>query len=104
MADFIIAFLFIISFPVHLLVKARPGAFFKNVFSVLLLKKTWIGYAWSPAGLPPLKAGVLTSTGLPAVLNTLPDKSLHDADVEYAKTFSILNDLKMIWLNYKLLS
>ena len=71
---------------------------------MFLLKKTWIGYALPEKDLPSLRPGVLTSTGLPAFLNTLPDKSLRDADILYAKSFTILNDVKIIWLNYKLLS
>lgn len=104
MADVIIAFLFLVTFPLHFIIKARPLVFFKNVINVFLLKKTWIGYALSEKDLPPLKAGVLTSTGLPAFLNTLPDKSLQAADILYAKSFTIVNDVKIIWLNYKLLS
>jgi hypothetical protein len=104
MIDVVIAFSFIITFPIHFMIIPRPFRFFKNVFSVFLLKKTWIGYAMPNKNLPPLKEGILTSTGLPAYLNTLPDKSLCAADVLYAKKFSILNDVKVIWLNYKLLS
>jgi GT2 family glycosyltransferase len=104
MTDVTIAFLFIITFPLHLVIKSRPGRFFKNAFDVLLLQKTWIGYAIPEKDLPPLKPGVLTSTGLPVFLNTLPDKSLHDADILYARSFTILNDIEIIWLNYKLLS
>src|SRR4029077_5655219 len=104
MADVIIALLFLLSFPIHFIIKARPLGFFKNVIRVFFLKKTWIGYALPEKDLPPLKPGVLTSTGLPGFLNTLPDKSLHAADILYAKSFTILNDAKIIWLNYKLLS
>ena len=104
MADVIIAFLFLITFPLHFILKARPLVFFKNVIGVFLLKKTWIGYALPEKDLPPLKPGVLTSTGLPVFLNTLPDKSLRAADILYARTFTISNDAKIIWLNYRLLS
>ncbi|MEO8765216.1 MAG: glycosyltransferase [Ginsengibacter sp.] len=104
MADVIIAFLFLITFPVHFILKARPVAFFKNVISVFLLNKTWIGYAGAEKDLPSLKPGILTTTGLPASLNSLPDPSLHDADIFYARSFSTVNDAKIIWLNYKMLS
>lgn len=104
MTDVIIAFIFIASFPLHFLIKPRPFLFYKNVFSVLLLKKTWIGYAITEKKLPSLKPGILSTTGLPASLNTLPDNSLHAADISYAKNFTILNDIKTIWVNYKFLS
>jgi O-antigen biosynthesis protein len=104
LADFIIAILFLLTFPLHAIFKKRAFGFFKNVFSVLLLQKTWIGYALPEKELPPLKPGILTTTGLPRSLNTLPVQSLQAADILYAKTFSILNDVRIIWFNYKLLS
>jgi GT2 family glycosyltransferase len=104
LADVIIALFFLITFPVHLFIKSRPLLFFKNVFHVLFLRKTWIGYALPEKDLPVLKPCLLTTTGLPASLNTLPDKSLYTTDLFYAKNFHILNDIKMVWLNYKLLS
>ena len=104
LADVIIALFFLITFPVHLIIKSRPLLFFKNVFHVLFLRKTWIGYALLEKDLPVLKPGLLTTTGLPASLNTLPDESLYTTDLLYAKNFYILNDIKMVWLNYKLLS
>lgn len=104
LADVIIAFLFLITFPLHLIIKSRPLLFLENVLSVLFLEKTWIGYALQEKDLPGLKPGVLTTTGLPAALNTLPDKSLHATDTLYAKSFHILIDIKIVWLNYKLLS
>ncbi|MEP6950064.1 MAG: glycosyltransferase [Ginsengibacter sp.] len=104
LSDVSIALLFLITFPLHFILNARPLIFFKNVISVLLLKKTWIGYALPEKDLPLLKPGILTSTGLPGFLNTLPDKSLYAADILYVKSFTIVNDAKIIWLNYKLLS
>ncbi|MEO8412094.1 MAG: glycosyltransferase [Ginsengibacter sp.] len=104
LADIIIAFLFLISFPLHCIIKSRRLLFFKNVLSVLFLKKTWVGYALNEKNLPTLRPGILTTTGLPAAFNTLPDESLYKTDSLYAKNFYIFNDIKMVWLNYKLLS
>ncbi len=102
--DFFIALFFLLTFPVHFIIKKRPFVFFGNVLDVLLLKKTWIGYALQEKTLPSLKQGILTSTGLPAHLNTLSQKSLRAIDEHYAKCFNYINDLKLIWTNYKLLS
>ncbi|MEO6219175.1 MAG: hypothetical protein ABIO81_02020, partial [Ginsengibacter sp.] len=104
LADVFIAFLFLITFPVHFIIKSHPFTFFHNVFAVLLRRNTWIGYALDEKDLPPLKKGILTSTGLPASLNTLSQKNLRAADVLYAKGFHYLNDLKLVWFNYKFLS
>ncbi len=102
--DVTIAAILILTFPIHFIIKKRPLRFFQNVFSVLLCKKTWVGYALSREELPLLKPGVLTTTGLPAALNTLSEKSLHTSDSLYAKGFHVLNDIKIIWLNYHFLS
>lgn len=102
--DVSLALFFLITFPVHLIFKKHSLLFFKNVFDVLVLKKTWIGYAMDEKKLPLLKKGILTSTGLPASLNTLSPKSLQSSDELYAKNFNYINDLKLIWANYKLLS
>ncbi|MDQ6889717.1 MAG: glycosyltransferase family 2 protein [Bacteroidota bacterium] len=102
--DVIVSLFFIATFPAHLLIKRRPFVFFKNAFEVLFRKKTWIGYALEEKDLPPLKEGILTTTGFPSTLNTLSQKRLHAVDLLYAKEFRYNLDLELIWLNYKFLS
>ena len=104
LADVLISSGFLITFPIHVIRKKSPIHFFGNVVSVLFLKKTWVGYAIEEKELPPIKPGILTTTGLPAFLNTLPEENLRNADLLYAKNFSLINDIKMIWLNNRLIS
>ena len=101
--DVIIAFLFLLSFPIQLLLQKRTGSFFINVFDVLFEKKTWIGYAGSADHLPFIKKGILTSTSLPASLNELPKESLDNSDEWYALGYSAAVDLQKIWRGYKYL-
>ena len=102
--DIALAFFFLATFPFHFIFKKKPLLFFKHTFAVLLRKKTWIGYALDEKDLPPLKKGILTSTGLPASLNTLSQKNLRAADILYAKEFQYRKDLRLVWSNYRLLS
>ncbi len=102
--DVALAIFFLATFPFHLIFKKHPLLFFQNISGVLFRKKTWIGYALEEKDLPPLKNGILTSTGLPASLNTLSQKNLRAADILYAKEFQYLNDLRLVWSNYRLLS
>jgi hypothetical protein len=104
LSDFIIALFFLITFPFHIVAKSKPLHFYKNVFKVVFQKKTWIGYSLPENQLSPLKPGILTTTGLPAALNTLPDESLRTTDKIYRKNFHILTDIKIVSLNYKFLS
>jgi O-antigen biosynthesis protein len=101
--DAAVAIIFLLSFPVHLVLQKKPLRFFKNVFTVLLMQKTWIGYA-AAGKLPVIKNGVLTSTTLPAQLNDLPVESLLLSDEWYATYYSAATDLKKIIRGYKYLS
>ncbi len=102
--DVIAAVVFILSFPVHLVLQKKPLQFFKNTFSVLFRKKTWIGYALLPNNkLPPIKKGILTSTALPQRVNDLPEESLLLSDEWYATYYSATTDLKKIVRGYKYL-
>lgn len=101
--DTIVSALFIISFPFHLILQKKPFRFYKNVFAVLLGKKTWVGYASAANELPPLRQGIITSTALPVQLNELPEESLNKADEWYAVSYSVLVDLRKLRNGYKLL-
>ncbi|MEP6585045.1 MAG: glycosyltransferase [Ginsengibacter sp.] len=104
LTDVTLAFFFLLTFPFHLILKKHPWHFFQNNFDVLFRRKTWVGYALDEKDLPSLKTGILTTTGLPASLNTLSQKNLHAADVLYAKGFHYLKDVKLIISNYRFLS
>lgn len=101
--DITVAIVFLLSFPLHLLLQKKPVQFFKNVWQVLLRKKTWVGYAVSSGLLPSLKTGVLTSTSLPVVVNSLPEESLRRSDEWYASSYSISTDINTIIRGYKYL-
>lgn len=101
--DVVIALVFLLSFPVHLITQKHPLLFFKNVFAVLWRKKTWVGYALDKDNLPAIKKGVLTSTTLPAAMNDLPAESLLLSDEWYATYYSAAMDIKKIIRGYKYL-
>ncbi len=102
--DILTSVFFIISSPVHLAFQKKPARFYKNVFAVLLGKKTWIGYSVASEELPLIRKGILTSTALPAPLNELPRESLENIDDWYALSYSAMQDLKKISRGYKHLS
>ena len=102
--DIVTAVLFIISFPVNLFLQKRPGRFYKNVFMVLVNKKTWIGYATNLNELPVIKKGIITSTALPSTLNELPAEALKNTDEWYAQNYSVMLDIQLLSRGYKYLS
>jgi GT2 family glycosyltransferase len=101
--DVIAAFLFIIGFPLMLFLQMKPANFYKNVFSVLTGKKTWVGYASLSNGLPVIRKGVITSTSLPGMLNELPEESLRKSDEWYAINYSAMLDLQKMRTGFKFL-
>ncbi len=100
LVDITVALLLLLSLPVHVFTQKKPLQFLKNIFSVLLRNKTWVGYATTGNQLPPLKKSILTSTSLPAQLNELPDESLLASDEWYAAGYTAATDLKKIWRGY----
>ena len=102
--DVIISLIFIISFPVHLVLQKNPGRFFRNVSYVLFRYKTWVGYSTKSADLPELKQGVISVTGVPGFMNTLPKETLKAADKWYAVNYNLWQDVRIIWKSYKYLS
>lgn len=100
--DTSLALLALLSFPVHLFLVKRPGVFFRNCWSVLLAKKTWVGYAVPDKNLPPLKKPVLASNGVPAsTAQPLPKESLQMMDYWYARDYEPFTDIKIIRKMYR---
>lgn len=100
--DVFVSFVGLISFPIQLLIVKKPLLFFSNCFSVLLAKKTWIGYATAEKNLPPLSAAVIGCNGIPMATQTqLSKESLQMMDYWYARDYEPSRDLKLIWRTYR---
>ncbi|MEP6674598.1 MAG: glycosyltransferase [Ferruginibacter sp.] len=97
------AVLMLLSFPVHLLLQKKRLRFFTNIINTLIGKNSFVGYAALSKHLPVIKKGVLTSTGLPAFLNNLPEESLAVSDEWYAAEYSVYTDIQKIWRGYQYL-
>jgi lipopolysaccharide/colanic/teichoic acid biosynthesis glycosyltransferase len=102
LADAVIAFIGLITFPIQLVLVKHPFIFFGNCLSVLFGKKTWIGYAVPEKGLPLLKPGVLACNGIPlSDKQNLPTENLHMMDYWYARDYELVQDLKLLWRKYR---
>lgn len=82
----------------------HKGAFFKNIFSVLGGRKTWVGYDLQSniEHLPKLKHSVLKTT-LGSGLNTNNDAAINHINQLYAKNYKVWNDLQFIISGYRYL-
>ncbi|MBS1509438.1 MAG: glycosyltransferase [Bacteroidetes bacterium] len=101
--DVSLALLFLVTLPVHIVLQRKPFGFVQNIFKVLFLQRSWVGYAPASTGLPRIRKGILTSTTLPAAINDLPQESLQLSDEWYATYYSATTDFKKIIRGYRYL-
>lgn len=100
--DFSVSIFFILSFPLHFIFIKNPLNFFNNCFKVLLAKRTWIGYTINGKPLPPLRKAVIGCNGVPlSILGQVPLESMQILDQLYAKDYEPVEDLKLLWQNYR---
>ncbi len=99
--DILSSLFFLLSFPVHLMFVKNKIGFVKNCINVLLGKSTWIGYHSNNQGLPELRKEVLTATGFPSNLQSLPIENYQMMDYWYAKNYQPKQDIQTIYKNYK---
>ncbi len=95
---------FLLTFPIHFFIKRKPLVFFRNIFSVLIRRKTWVGYCLREDSLPLIQPGIITTTGFPIHLNTLPEESLLATDKLYARHYEVVHDIQLVLNNYRFLS
>ena len=86
--------------PVLLFICGNPLRFYMNLLSVLLGSKSLVGYIphqkTTGSLYPKIKRGVLNPSD--ALKKTsLTEDEIHDLNLRYAKDYSILNDLLVIW-------
>ncbi|MCB0563729.1 MAG: glycosyltransferase [Phaeodactylibacter sp.] len=97
--DLLLALLFLLLFPVLLLLIAHPLFLFRNILSVLAGRRSWVGYA--PTGqdnsnLPAIRPGVLSPLdALP--INNLDEPTVQRLNFLYAKDYHVSKDLNIIW-------
>lgn len=102
LTDVVVAFIALITFPIHLFLIKRPIHFFANCFAVLFGKKTWVGYASGEKPIPTLRPGVLACNGVPvSAHNELPEESLKKMNYWYAHDYETVIDLRLLWRRYK---
>ncbi|MGD9930590.1 MAG: glycosyltransferase [Mangrovibacterium sp.] len=93
---------FLVTFPVIYWLAGKKKAFLPNIIQVLSNQKTWVGYASAEnlsGALPPLKPSVLNpACHLPAHLSAEKKLAL---DLDYARNYRILKDVKIIFKNLK---
>ncbi len=102
--DLSLSFALLGTLPVHILFQKHKTAFIRNIFLVLLGKRSWVGYHPGPkAGkLPPLKASVL-HPGDAIFYKELSEETLDKLNYLYAKDYKLETDLQICLKAYRML-
>jgi glycosyltransferase involved in cell wall biosynthesis len=100
--DLVLALFFLLFLPLFFICFSNRNASFKNLLSILLGKKTWVGYATnndrSPYRLPRLRVGFLSPLDeFSSKDDALPEIILHKINLQYAKDYSVYNDLMIVY-------
>ena len=99
MFDLLMALLLLLLSPLLVWFVPEKKGFYRNLFSIIGGRKTWVGYAPQPqngeCSLPLLKEGVFHT--LSAVRRQItPDIAVQANDL-YAKDYSIYTDMRIVW-------
>ena len=100
--DLLVSTLFLLLSPLLIWFYAHKGAFLKNMLSVLIGRRTLVGYASGNTAkateLPSLKRGILT----PSDRLNLNDENLSvKLDLLYAREYDLLVDLRIVMRSWK---
>ena len=103
--DILFSIFFILSSPILIFIVKNPSHFLRNIFQVLLGKKTWVAYANSNSEsisqLPRIKEGVLSPvSGLGPISDLAFSNKLN---IIYAKDYKASTDIRIILKGLKLL-
>jgi hypothetical protein len=100
--DLCTSLLFIVSFPIHFIFVEQPLNFFGNCFKVLMGMRTWIGYTVDGKPLPRLRKAIIGCNGVPPnSAQQLSAESLQIVDYWYARDYEPVQDLRLLWKNYR---
>ncbi len=102
MLDVWMSLLILLTLPLQFLFINNAINAFKNAWLNILGKRTWVGYSSFQNTLPILPSGILTPSGYPnngrfEVSQTI----LKKADVLYAREYDWMQDVKIIFNNYR---
>jgi len=100
--DLTTSLLFLVTFPFHFIFVKQPASFFSNCFKVLFAQRTWVGYVTHDPSLPKLSKAIIGCDGMaPTMTQQLPAESLLMVDYWYAVDYEPVQDLRLIWKNYR---
>jgi GT2 family glycosyltransferase len=90
-------------FPIAFITQKKPLSFLGNCIRVITGELTWVGYSQSQRQLPALREGILGPGGRKLPATDISPESLRQADYWYAHAYEPIQDLRIIFKNYRYL-
>lgn len=102
MVDILSSIVFIVTFPILILLQKSKIKFIENIFSVLFGVKSWVGYGSDKQeDLPKLKPSVLSPTD--AINGNISNDVRTRLHLTYSKDYKVENDLNILWKGIRIL-
>jgi len=102
LSDLVVSSILLITLPINVFLIFNTAKLCRNIFQVLLGKKSWVGYSLlPPTNLPKIRPGVIGTNGLPVKRDGYSEEGLSLLDDLYAREYSLGRDLNLIIKGYK---
>jgi GT2 family glycosyltransferase len=102
--DLLLCLCFLPVSPLLLIVQKAPVQFIRNLFTVIIGQKSWIGYSLDgrkgSSTIPSIRNGVLSPAAIMTSGQADPE-TLRRLNMLYAKDYRALNDLHIVWKNLR---
>ncbi len=104
MLDMVLSFCLLLFYPFGLFVVGNPLGFLKNIFSVFLGFRSWVGY-YKPENaddhkLPNIRKGVLSPVDSIKKQEISPEIA-NSLNILYAKDYNVVNDINIVWKAFR---
>jgi GT2 family glycosyltransferase len=104
--DLLTAFILFVSIPITIWFIKHPAGFIKNIFSVIMGNKSWVGYSYvlpskGIENLPVIRKGILSPACKISRKHNATQQSVKRLNFIYAKDYTIRADIIIIINNFK---
>lgn len=103
--DLIFSLILLFTFPITMFLVESKTGFIKNIFRVLSLKKSWVGFYKSNFSVrknkQKIKSGILSFADTFSSLEFLNEKIIYNLNISYAKDYKISSDIQIVLKAFK---
>lgn len=101
--DIIVSFALLLFLPLTIIAAKKNLGILKNIFTVLIGKKSWVGYENSQKNnnkLAPIKPGVISPSDI-LKKNKIDSETIERLNFLYAKDYNTVTDIRLIASNFR---